>query len=147
MYREIYGTDGDDNPELVNVRIDLGMIDFLGGELFMLGRQIACRPSRDEHVKLGDGVVIIEGEFLPSGGSIKHPRLGEVKGIILEVRDVPMKVAERDCYVNKARILADEDKRAEALERERARLEIRIEEIGKELSLLSKSSVLKGESK
>lgn len=63
----------------------------------LAGRIIAERRGRDARVQLGAGVVVIEGEFPRSGGSVKHPGLGLGSGqvVVVEVRDVDAHVASR----------------------------------------------------
>lgn len=61
---------------------------------------IASRWSRDEAVRLADGVVKISGEFSRPGGSHNHPRVcpGGCQPVMLEIRDIPRESlgAERD---------------------------------------------------
>jgi hypothetical protein len=63
-------------------------------EVWLVGRRICWRPTRDAQVLLGEGVVLVEGHFRSSGGSMRHPAVGEVAGVVLEVRDVPQALAE-----------------------------------------------------
>lgn len=70
------------------------------GQVKFLGRVIASRWSRDETVRLADGVVKISGEFSRSGGSRAHPRAcpGGCQPVTLEIRNIPRESldAERD---------------------------------------------------
>lgn len=70
------------------------------GQVKFLGRVIASRWSRDETVRLADGVVKISGEFSQSGGSRSHPLVcpGGCQPVILEIRNIPRESldAERD---------------------------------------------------
>lgn len=70
------------------------------GQVKFLGRVIASRWSRDETVRLADGVVKISGEFSRSGGSRAHPRVcpGGCQPVTLEIRNIPRESldAERD---------------------------------------------------
>lgn len=98
----VYGIDPLAPPatdELVNVRVRLSGSAYYGASVFLLGRELASRPSRDSRVRLGQGVVVLEGEFPESGGSVKHPDLwsrhGSSGDVLLEVRDVPRAVAEQ----------------------------------------------------
>lgn len=87
LMQETFGQPGEPR---VTVRMRVG-----GGRqaIYAMGRLIVERPFRDAHVKLGPGVVIVEGGFPSRGGSIKHPRLaGEA---VVEVRQVPLSVARR----------------------------------------------------
>lgn len=96
--RQVYGTDGSDNPVLVDIRITLsGTSD---DSLFDYGRLIAQRRGRDERVKLGDGVVIVDGRFPASAGSRNNPKLMNFDDVVvLEVRDVPECLVDDDCTV------------------------------------------------
>ena len=88
--------------ELATVRITLdeGTYEDEQGQVRFLGRVIASRRSRDEAVRLADGVVKISGEFSRSGGSRNHPRVcpGGCQPVMLEIRDIPRESlgAERD---------------------------------------------------
>lgn len=94
--RRIYGTAGEDVP-LVDVRCDVGYI--YDNPWHDLGRLIAERYSRDSTVKLGDGVVILSGGFSDSGGSVKNPSIKPLDGTVLEIRDVPLPIAQE--YIDK----------------------------------------------
>lgn len=85
----------DEGVEIVTVRIDLDKVGDTN-ELWLFGRCIATRPSRDYRVKLGDGVVLIAGGFPSSGGSAKYPALRAQTGTVLEVRDVPAMKVQAD---------------------------------------------------
>jgi hypothetical protein len=63
-----------DEPELVTVRVALDYPDD-GGQIWMFGRELASRSSRDYSARLGEGVVVISGGFPRSGGSAKTPRV------------------------------------------------------------------------
>jgi hypothetical protein len=85
------------------------------------GRRLAYRPSRDEDVRLADGVILFEGEF-PGRGDCDP-------GIVLEVRDVPTDQAARMVEAYKATILDGATLNREALLAERAKLLARVAEI------------------
>jgi hypothetical protein len=100
LCREVYGVDGREGDQTADIRIDLNEAGFAlssdkDQRLKLLGRQLAHRPSRDQHVRLADNVVVLEGEFSDSGGSRKNPKVGPLGDIILEVRDLPLRVAKR----------------------------------------------------
>lgn len=88
--------------ELATVRVilDEDTYEEEQGQVKFLGRVIASRWSRDEAVRLADGVVKISGEFSRSGGSIARPRVcpGGCQPVMLEIRDIPRESlgAERD---------------------------------------------------
>lgn len=93
---KIYGTDGSTAVELVTVHLDLDKIPGDDQSLWVAGREIARRPGRDYSVKLGENVVILEGGFPGSGGSMKYPALEARDGTILEVRDLPRSAVEAE---------------------------------------------------
>ena len=96
LLRTVYAADGsEDASDLVAVRVDLDHAASTD-RLLGLGRELAHRWSRDERVRLGAGVVVVAGGFPGSGGSRNHPRLAPQAGTILEVRDVPRAIAERE---------------------------------------------------
>lgn len=84
---ELYGTDGRTQALLVTLRVTLGSID--GRDITLGGRSLVRRRERDYNVNLGDGVIVLAGGFLGSGGSVKNPRVAPRAGTILEVRDFP----------------------------------------------------------
>lgn len=94
----LYGTDGSPVEEpLVTVLAQLtdDTRDLLEAtdSLFLCGREIAWRKSRDYAVRLGEGVVIRSGGFPGSGGSARYPLLCPLLNTVLEVRDVPESLA------------------------------------------------------
>lgn len=125
LCREIYGTDGA-VAETVTVRTSNIPWD---KTMFAYGRRVAHRPSRDERVRLGEGVVIIEGGFPPSGGSVKNPRLDPEQGTVLEIRDVP--AGHADVVPED---IVDRSVDVEALRAEREHLLARLAEINALLS-------------
>ncbi|MBC7340936.1 MAG: hypothetical protein H5U02_00520 [Clostridia bacterium] len=96
LLRKHYGTDGDDAPVLVGIRVELDQLGVGGKRIWhFAGRLIAERPGRDSQVRFGPGVVVVEGGFGKSGGSHKHPALSHFPGTVIEIRDVPLPLAER----------------------------------------------------
>ena len=97
---DLYGTDGSPCPTCdvqINLDYSPSLIPlFLSKDAacFWAGRPLAQRVSRDSSVRIGDSVVIVSGGFPGSGGSVKHPALAEREGTILEVRNVPVAIAE-----------------------------------------------------
>jgi hypothetical protein len=129
------GSDTTDEGQLATVRVNMDDLHYSGQELRLAGRRLAWRPSRDEQVRLAEGVVVISGGFPASGGSVKNPRLTEEDGTVLEIRDVPLPVAQKMTEESKAAVLVD----AAAVERsallaERDRLLTRLAEIDAKLS-------------
>lgn len=87
LARKVYGVDGVTPVNLFTIRIKVERHN--NDELWGFGRLIAKRVNRDSQVGLGNGVIVLEGKFKPSGGSAKYPVIGECPGVMLEIRDVP----------------------------------------------------------
>ena len=103
----IYGTDGSQNSDTVTVRVDAS--GFSGErEIFSLGRQIVSRISRDNRVRLGDGVILESGSFASSGGSRNNPCIGSNNAILI-VRDVPRALANEKIQEYPERYAITED--------------------------------------
>jgi hypothetical protein len=128
--RSIYGTDG--SVEAATVTIRYRVTDSADNPLWYAGRLIVERRGRDEAVRLGDGVVIIEGRFASSGGSMKYPRL-EPSDVVLEIRDVPAGLVTESDDVT---ILASADARRATLEARLAEIEAEAARIRRELARL-----------
>jgi hypothetical protein len=118
LCQSIYGQGlGNGGEAMVTVRIWVGAVD--EQSYWRFGRQILNRPARDSRVRLGEGVVILEGDFPVSGGSRRYPRIrrrqiggGKFIGegrerkwiagedttprTLLEIRDVPQSLVEAD---------------------------------------------------
>ena len=93
---------------------------------------IAERRGRDEAVRLGDGVVIVEGRFGRSGGSAKYPALAP-DGVVLEVRDVPASLVAEDDTVT---IVSEADARLATFDARLAEIEAEAARIRGELATL-----------
>ena len=94
MLIAIFGTDG--SPvDTTTVLHEVTSKEAAAPQLWLYGRKIAERIGRDSRVQLGHGVRYVNsGETFPSrGGSTKYPAL-EGAGIVLEIRDVPVTLAE-----------------------------------------------------
>jgi hypothetical protein len=100
LARSIYGSDGSEPVQLVTIRYTLDASDAREQVLWVAGREVARRTARDAAVKLGKGVILIEGRFPSSGGSTKYPVLAgyntAAPGIVLEIRDVPATLVTLD---------------------------------------------------
>lgn len=131
MAQQIYGAD-DSPPETVTVRWRPRMGRRVG-EIYLAGRRIAHRPGRDVPVRLGDGVVIVEGRFAPYGGSARYPELGAngEAPVLLEIRDLPAGHPDLD---DPDIEIVERSIDREALSAERERLASRIAEIDRLLS-------------
>jgi hypothetical protein len=91
--RKIYGHDGDQEVELVDVEFRLDPEREYPQSLFVFGRQLAYRPARDAPVRLGEGVRVLAGRFANSAGSRRYPAIGRPHDVVLLVRDVPRELA------------------------------------------------------
>jgi excisionase family DNA binding protein len=94
LCREVYGTDGNavESGDLVTVRVRLA--DHESASKYdnfakFAGRRIAHRGGRDEPVRLAANVVLIEGKFPSTGGSMRYPNIDAGDDVIVEVRDIP----------------------------------------------------------
>jgi len=135
--REVYGTDGTPE-EVVTLRYKLGRGDGNDKTLFICGREVAVRFHRDMGVRLGAGVVVVEGRFPSSGGSRNYPAV-DGEGVTVEIRDVPKSAVEAlvTDYPDQAQIIADPaPNRRTALEAEAVALRARLAEVEAELENL-----------
>lgn len=88
LCRKVYGTTGADGVELVDIRIRVCAC--VQDDLYAYGRQIAT--SRRDYVKLGNGVVIIDGEFSTSASMRENYTT-------IEIRDVPISLVDDRCAI------------------------------------------------
>lgn len=89
LLKDCYGTDGSTKPELVDAQLTL---TGTGADqvIWFAGRKVAQRFSRDAPVRLGEQVVVTDGEFCSGGGSRNYPRVTWIgNSIAFEVRDIP----------------------------------------------------------
>lgn len=92
---EVYGENGIDEVEKVNVIFDLEKFEevenvVLYDDVVAFGRTLCIRKGRDRSVSCGDDVYIYDGSFSSTGGSVKNPRLGDVSGVKLLVKNIPL---------------------------------------------------------
>jgi len=97
LAREIFGTDGSpaDTADLVTVHLDISDTA-REREFYFAGRKIAERPSRDENVRLGAGVILVSGGFWSRGGTAKYPAVEPKDGTVVEIRDLPRAAVEAE---------------------------------------------------
>lgn len=96
ILKSVYGTDQEEYPG-VTVKLDAKLWypeDLVGNaaDCYFAGRLILSRKSRDGRVILGEGVILTDGAFPSSGGSVRNPRLSleeSAGNIFLEIYDVP----------------------------------------------------------
>lgn len=137
----------DDRPVLktVTVRVDLDKAAHgREPEIRMFGRIIATRLYRDAEVRLGEGVILIEGAFKGRGGSVKYPAIDEIDGIVLEVRDVP--AGHQDLEDDGVEVVADGNgPELDALEAERAQLVARLAEVNAAIAAATSAPTIHGD--
>lgn len=118
--------------ETVDARVVLNDT-FYESEVYMFGRRILARTARDFNVLLGKGVILDKGYFARSGGSVKHPAIGDVEDVVLEIRDIPIShpdLEEEGVTITERNETSELDK----LRYEKAQLLSRLAEIDKKLS-------------
>lgn len=135
---ECYGTDGE-IADLVTIRIEWTENESAKrASIEANGRTIARADGRDSGARLGDGVVLLDGEF-GSGGSRANWTTTARAGTVVLVRDFPRAAAqalvaapgrERQYSIEPEAPAVD----ADALRAERERLVARIAEIDKLLA-------------
>ena len=130
-----YGYSAAASGELATVRIVLDEDNAYSKEVYFAGRSICARRYRDAPVKTADNVVIIDGEFPASAGSVRYPAViqGSWK-VTIEVRDVPVEALAAEKELRFERIDADTQAQREALIAERERLIARLAEIDEVLN-------------
>ena len=115
MVRKIYGTDGTNTGDLVTVHVPIA--DYENDkEVRVGGITVLEKVHRDQ-------VLRISGTFLYKSGSMRFPTIGE-NDVILEVRDIPREVAEKENLE-----IVTETIDRDALLKEKAELEARLAKI------------------
>lgn len=129
----------DDRPySAVTVHVSLSGTYGRGStELEYFGRTLIHRPGRDAQVRLASNVRIFKGLFEESAGSMQYPALGNVDGIVLEVRDVPSTHPELE--FEEVQIIADAngEPALESLAKEEKRLLSELESVRARIAELS----------
>lgn len=122
-------------PADQTVTVELSGTEY-GAQLTVAGVVLAKRRGRDESVYYDDNVRVREGHFEDSAGSRNNPAVGDLDGIVLEVRDLTATQVEqmRAGFGKRMQIVDEEAGRREALRVERERLLARIAEIDSELA-------------
>jgi hypothetical protein len=136
----VYGTDGTIS-DLVTVRVHLYKLTSLPQQTFyMLGRELCQRKTRNDLVKLGAGVVLVDGAFSKTGGSVLNPKIGACQ-VTLDVQYVPRPMAYEYCnlYPDTYQILDSTwEIHKQALLAERERLLERLDAIDLTLEMANK---------
>lgn len=91
---DIYGENGDPQ-EYVNIIVDISYLEESGGSIQLGGRTLVRRRSRDSDVTLGDGVMLIEGNFPSCSGSRRCPNVNAERGTKVKVKSFPLSMYER----------------------------------------------------
>lgn len=130
LLTEVYGTDGTPG-QTVTVKYHLGNATghIRRPEHWRFGRAIATRKHRDDPVRLGTGVILLQGGFTASAGSVKNPDLGARENTLVEIRDVPAAHPHLLDDEDIIDVIKDTSVNTDALRAERAQLQTRIEEI------------------
>ncbi|WNI19925.1 hypothetical protein [Actinacidiphila sp. ITFR-21] len=136
LVRDYFGTDGspEDMTDLVTVRIPLARYELSyhsGAKAQFAGRIIAERPGRDSPVRLASGVVVVEGELPPRGGSMTYPAI-DADGVSVEVRDIPrsaLGMYEDGAYVIVSETTVQPQPEADQLRARRAELLAQVGEL------------------
>lgn len=132
LCREVYGEDGRADAPTVTIRATcVDHINTYDLSAYVAGRQVARAFDRDGGARLGDGMILISGGF-GSSGSRKNPTLTIDKGTIIEIRDVPVTVAEaarQDTDEWDVQIITPADVDRDALRAEAKTLRARLQEI------------------
>lgn len=135
LAKTVYGTDGAPDTRTVTVRVVLGPSTNGGDSIYLFGREIASRPGRDLPVRLGNGVIVVDGHFPESGGSMKYPSIfgKNEAAVTVEIRDVPADVVTEGEGVQVVDAVAD---RRAAIEAEIAATEAKLSALRAELAAL-----------
>ena len=125
-----YGYSAAPSGELATVRIVLNEDNAGEREVYFAGRSICSRRYRDTPVKTADNVIIIDGEFPASGGSVRYPAvISGGRTVTIEVRDVPVEALAAERTLRWKRVDVEAQARRDALVAERERLIARLAEI------------------
>ena len=116
LLMEIYAEDGTPQ-DTVDVMVNISALED-DDVLSLCGRILCSRRYRDGAVKLGSGVMLMQGGFPARGGSSKYPRVAPEEGTVLKVKNVPMSVYERIKEMPNV-TLADDSENKKALHKKR----------------------------
>lgn len=131
LYVNIYGTDGEiASGDLITVKAEFKEKEAeLHGGIFVGGRLLATAFGRDSGVKLGSGIIILEGNFY-SGGSMKNWKTIVSEGTVFEIRDIPRtKISEIENDDRLINVTVIEPENKDSLIKEKEKLLQRISEI------------------
>lgn len=124
---EIYGEYLGGKKLTVIVDIYKSDVHSQGSGLYLGGKLLATRFSRDSEVVVPDDVAVYEGYFEKSGGSSNNPKVTCIEGTKLKVRNFPQALYDRLKSKDGIEIVEDVDR--SALEKERDQLLARVKEI------------------
>ena len=117
LLMEIYAEDGTPQ-DTVDVMVNISALED-DDVLSLCGRILCSRRYRDGAVKLGSGVMLMQGGFPTRGGSSKYPRVAPEEGTVLKVKNVPVSVYERIKKEMPNVTLADDSDNKRALHKKR----------------------------
>jgi excisionase family DNA binding protein len=139
LLMQIWGTDGslETDADRVTVRWDITGWRLNQQELWLAGRFVARRDQRDSVVRLGWGVVVVQGGFPASGGSVRNPRLSPLDDTLVEIRDLPRAAAAEALADGTATLVEAEPLAAEDLRVRRKQLLSELAAINATLNELS----------
>lgn len=100
--RDVFGEDGSEDVERVDVLIDLEKYveerytRSISDDIEIFNVSVIRRPGRDSRVKMLDYCILTKGEFDNSGGSRVNPRIGNIEGIELKLSNIPRLIVEKE---------------------------------------------------
>lgn len=138
--REVYGRDDSPVADTADVLFTFEeTVSANRASLVLLGRTIASAYGRDSGVRVGDGVMFLQGKP-KSGGSVKNWETIVPSGCVVKVFDVPKSLIERaDLPDGVALEIVGQNVDVQSLKDELARLTARVKEIRRQLDALGES--------
>ncbi len=132
LYLSVYGEWPEDDAEIAKVTLRVKVTETYSkwhSGIYLAGRCLATAFGRDSGARLGNSVIVIDGDGFDSGGSVKNWRTVVKEGTIFELRDIPVSKIEeaKEVYWAEVSVIGDIDK--DQLRAEKERLLARIEEI------------------
>lgn len=88
----VYGENGEPQ-ECVTILVDISKE--YGDTIYLCGRILCSRRSRDSEVRLAENVMLVSGGFYSSGGSRAYPDVNPIEGTVLKVKECPLSFYER----------------------------------------------------
>lgn len=132
---DCYGTDGETTADTVTLKVSLAGGSYcLRSAITLCGRTIARAFGRDSGARLGDGIVLLEGEFISSGSMKNWATEVREGGAIVLIHDFPrVRISDAKKESESITVLEvideSENTDIESLVKEKERLLARIAEI------------------